>query len=126
MKKVLYKAPIDNKNVLTDFTEVFHNGDCLSVTIPVGTNGTTHTYEYFVVENCLCCVSYVFGLNWFRVEVQQHSSPENYEKAKRHIEQCIENLYHDNVLQELIVKKDCGPGIFKDCTYEFYFLVQED
>ena len=121
MKKVLYKAPIDNKSVLTDFTEVFHNGDCLC---RKGAGGMT--IEYFVVEECLCSVSYHFGHNRFRVCVEQFNNDLNYHRAVNYFQECINNLYHDNVTQELLVKKENIPGILKDGSYGFYFLVQED
>ena len=121
MKQELIPAPIDNKNVMTDFTEVFHNGDCLSISKPIGNLvHVKHVYEWFVVENCLCCVEYVFGLQWFRVYVQNSSTEENRDKANRYIQQCVEQLYHDNVTQELIVEKDDTPGTLAS-TYNFYF-----
>lgn len=120
MKQELIPAPIDNKNVMTDFTEVFHNGDCLRISSPVGNKGDTQFYEYFVVENCLCCVNYCFGRNKFVAYIQHFSTGYDYEKAERYIQQCVEQLYHDNVTQELIVKKTAN-RVLGHVTCEFYF-----
>lgn len=109
MNKELYPAPIDNKNVLTDFTEVFHNGDCLT---RKGNRG--EVIEYFVIEDCLCSVSYFFGLSIFKVRVI-FGSDNNKVRANHYIQECIKQLYHDNVTQELIVRQ------VRYCTYQFFF-----
>lgn len=109
MNKELYPAPIDNKNVLTDFTEVFHSGDCLTRKGRYG-----NVIEYFVVEDCLCSVSYVFGASVFHVHVH-FGIEQNKDKANHYIHECIKQLYHDNVTQELIVRQ------VRYCTYQFFF-----
>ena len=55
-------APIDNKNVLEDFADVFHNGDYIEQVI----NGVHHHLFYF--EETVFELFYTFGKNSFHLE----------------------------------------------------------
>jgi len=110
-EKQLTPAPIDNKNVMTNFTEVFHNGDYIT---RKGTNG--RIFEYFIVEDCLCVVSYMLGRNDFLVYPVILNHPSEAGKIYQYLDKCIGHIYHDNVAEELIVKKE------GNCTYALYHI----
>lgn len=62
MKKI-NALPIDNKSIMTHFTERFHKGDCLAQYDGV------HRREVFELFGCRCDISYEYGKNWFRLWV---------------------------------------------------------
>ena len=58
-EKKLIPAPIDNKNILEDFTDDFHFGEFVEHV----ENGVHR--QAFWVSGALCVMSYEFGNNWF-------------------------------------------------------------
>ena len=99
---------------MTDFTEVFHNGECLS------RSEGSHHFEYFVVEDCLCCVSYYYGLHKFNLEIIQ-GEQRNHIRCRHMLSEMVKELfpewYQDST--ELRVRQ------IDSTTYGFYFIEEE-
>lgn len=69
MKKI-NALPIDNKSIMTHFTERFHKGDCLEEYDGV------HRREVFELFGCRCDISYEYGKNWFLLRVLEGEEQE--------------------------------------------------
>jgi hypothetical protein len=102
------KAPIDNKNILEDFTDVFHNGTYLERT----SNGIT--YQIFILNDCLCEISYRFGQNWFMVRMIE-GDPDNIRKCSAEIASIIKTMDEDENQSKVKFNPVLG-------VYEFYFV----
>ena len=104
------KAPIDNKNVLEDFTEIFHNGEYIE-------NVENHiTYQIFFKCGCLCEISYRFGQNWFKIRYLE-GLPDNLCKCIKEIESIVSGMNVD-------AESHCTNITYNPITgvYEFNFV----
>lgn len=72
-EKKLIPAPIDNKNIMEDFTDDFHEGDFVE-----HVENRVHRQAFWKC-GALCVISYEFGNNWF--DIQFVSSTEQQEWA---------------------------------------------
>ena len=86
METKLVRFPIDNKNILEDFTEVFHDDDCVE-----------HRYKGFVkqafyFQGLLCQVSYLFGSAKFFVVCTEKISTGLLDEIKSEFKTRIEGL----------------------------------
>lgn len=101
-------APIDDKNVVSDFTEEFHNGECLLRT-------DNHTrYEYFIHRDCLCEVVWTFGHHRFIVH-PLYGHPVQKKLCRSDFNRMIDEMNNINIPQGLIIKT------FEEGCYGFYF-----
>ena len=62
----LRPALINDKDILSDFTSRFHDDCCV---VRRGDDGSI--IEYFVIDNCLCYVSYIYNSYRFKVGVTE-------------------------------------------------------
>lgn len=62
-KKLIEEIPIDDKSIMTEFTEGFHEGNCLE------DYRGCHRREEFELFGCKCDISYEYGKSWFRLRV---------------------------------------------------------
>lgn len=65
IEKELIPAPIDNKNIVEDFTDDFHNGEFVEQV-----QGRVR-HQAFWCCGVLCVISYEFGNNWFSFQFVQ-------------------------------------------------------
>ena len=97
----LIKAPIDNKNILEDFTEVFHDGYYIEDT----ERDCKIVRQSFYVCGIPFELSYRFGTNMFRIESLRKANEtlsirkiqndlESLKTETIHVE-CVENLWSD-------------------------------
>lgn len=61
-EKKLIPAPIDNKNIMEDFTDDFHEGDFVE-----HVENRVHRQAFWKC-GALCVISYEFGNNWFDIQ----------------------------------------------------------
>lgn len=104
----LTPAPIDEKNVVSDFTEAFHNGEYME-----RTDGKIH-FEYFILHDCLCVVHYTFGHHRFVVGPVEGDSNLK-ELCRKDIRRMVDAMNGINKSQGIWVKT------FADGCYGFYF-----
>lgn len=104
----LTPAPIDQKNVVSDFTDIFHNDECL-----VRTDMKTR-HEYFIYRDCLCEVIWTYGYHRFVVHPLQ-GEPNLKELCKSDFKRIIDEMNGINKSQGLLVKT------FGEGDYGFYF-----
>lgn len=70
METKLVRFPIDNKNILEDFTDVFHNEDCVEF------RHNRFVKQAFYFQGLLCEVSFSFGSAKFFVVCTENISTE--------------------------------------------------
>ena len=58
----LIQAPIDNKNILEDFTDIFHSGDY------VESRDDDFVKQVYFIDNKLFEINYRYGLNGFCIK----------------------------------------------------------
>lgn len=97
MEKKLIPAPIDNKNVLEDFTDVLHNSEYTEWR----SNGLVK--QAFWDGGNLWVVSYRFGCNVFMVNLVQQDA--DYMQSKIRVREQIEEL---NQSQGILVEYRSG------------------
>lgn len=68
--KRINELPIDNKSIMTHFTERFHEDNCTKEYDGV------HRREVFELFGCRCDISYEYGKNWFRIRVLEGEEQE--------------------------------------------------
>lgn len=107
-------APIDNKNVLEDFTSVFHNDEYVSRR---STKNTEH--QYFVLEDCLCELTFCHGDNCFTLNVV-HGEGLNRERCQYMLEELVKELFPEDYETDLFVEK------ITENKYAFYFKCEEE
>ena len=113
MDKKLTKAPIDNKNVCEDFTDVFHNGDFVEC-VEQGVHK-----QLFYLDGIPCEVRYFFGENIFRLEF-------NCDMSKMSIIRKVREALNDLNGGNIICKYDeCYNGKAYVINGEFYFKEEE-
>lgn len=64
-ERKLIAAPIDNKNILEDFTDDFHEGKFVETV-----DNRVHRQAFWKC-GALCVISYGFGNNWFELQLVQ-------------------------------------------------------
>ena len=104
----LTPAPIDGKNVTSDFTEAFHNGECMK-----RIDGKIH-FEYFVLRDCLCEIVYTFGNHRFVVRPIA-GGPKQESLCREYFQRIVDDMNGVNKSPGLSVKT------FGNGTYGFYF-----
>ena len=105
--KELIPAPIDNKNVVTDFTDDFHYGEFVE--------SAEHGVHRQAFWKCgaLCVISYEFGNNWFDIQFVQ-ATEQQAKAAAREIAKVM-LAYREN----FVIKE--GPG----GVYLIYFKPED-
>ena len=94
--KKLIPAPIDNKNILEDFSDDFHEGRYVE-TVENGIHK-----QAFWKCGVLCVLTYEFGNNWFDIQFF-NSTDEKYRIAAKEI-----GLVIFSMKEHLVIKE--GPG----------------
>jgi hypothetical protein len=104
--KNLIPAPIDNKNVLEDFTFNFHSD------LYIGTTFDHVAQQVFFMQGCLCEITYRFGQNLFKFRIIE-GDPFDVRRCNAHKDYLIRNMNGDSV----VVKLNPTLG-----AYEFFFI----
>ena len=107
IEKELIPAPIDNKNIVEDFTDDFHFGKFVE-----SVENGVHRQAFWKC-GALCVISYEFGNNWFDFQFVQATEQQSKAAAKEIVE--VMMAYRENY-----VIKD-GPG----GIYLIYFKSEE-
>ena len=109
METKLVRFPIDNKNILEDFTEVFHHEDC----VEFRHKGLVKQAFYF--QGLLCEVSYLFGSAKFFVVCTEKVSDELLAEIKSEFKTRIEGFNdEDNSVRMEIEELENGySAVFK-------------
>ena len=107
IEKELIPAPIDNKNIVEDFTDDFHFGEFVE-----SVENGVHRQAFWKC-GALCIISYEFGNNWFDFQFVQATEQQSRAAAKEIVE--VMMAYRENY-----VIKD-GPG----GIYLIYFKPEE-
>lgn len=95
-EKKLIPAPIDNKNIVEDFTDDFHFGEFVE-----HVENRVHRQAFWIC-GALCVISYEFGNNWFDFQFVHATDQQAKAAAKE-----IAKVFH--AYRERYVIKD-GPG----------------
>lgn len=82
------KANIDNKNILEDFTDIFHQD------VYIERICNKITYQVFYLCGCLCEVSYRFGQNWFKVRIIE-GNPDDVRRCSYEISSITKEMNQD-------------------------------
>lgn len=109
----LTPAPIDQKNVVSDFTDIFHNDECL-----VRTDMKTR-HEYFIHRDCLCEVVWTYGYHRFSVH-PLHGDPKMKDFCRTDFKKMIDEMNGINKSQGLFVKT------LDEGCYGFYFTPEDE
>ena len=75
-EKELIPAPIDNKNIVEDFTDDFHFGEFVETV-----ENRVHRQAFWKC-GALCVISYEFGNNWFDLQFVQATGQQAKAAAK--------------------------------------------
>ena len=94
--KKLIPAPIDNKNILEDFTDDFHYGECVETV----ENGIHR--QAFWKCGALVVLDYEFGNNWFSFQFV-HTAEQQSRAAAREIAEVMSSYRENYIIKE-------GPG----------------
>lgn len=86
-KEKLSPMPIDNKHILEDFTDEFHEGNYVEV-VAFGKH-----IQAFSYCNCLCTITYTFGEPSFELAIID-GDPQRYENVRHHWKNIIKNFNH--------------------------------
>lgn len=105
----LIAAPIDNKNVVEDFTDDFHFGEFVETV-----ENRVHRQAFWKC-GVLCIISYEFGNNWFDFQFV-NGTKEQMKRAAGEIAQVMLSYRQNYIIKE-------GPGgiyliYFKPENYE--------
>lgn len=116
-RKELIPAPIDNKNILEDFTEVFHQDDCIE------TRHQGVVKQAYWDDGNLWVVAYCFGANWFHVRLVQEG--QLWRVSARRMRNAILSL---NESPGIMVECRGDAENYRDDFFrcEFYFKTEEE
>lgn len=109
METKLVRFPIDNKNILEDFTEVFHDEDCVEF------RHKGFVKQAFYFQGLLCEVSYLFGSAKFFVVYTENISTELRAEIKSEFKTRIEGLNDEDngIIVEMAEIENGYTGTFK-------------
>lgn len=110
MESNLIKAPIDNKNIMEDFTDIFHGGKYAEFT-----DGKLHK-QTFYIEGVPFEIGYHLGFNHFYVMTLgelDNMNPVNF------IREAVKELNTDNVF---VRSGECGEDKRYCLSGCFYFV----
>ena len=106
-EKKLIAAPIDNKNILEDFTDDFHEGEFVETV-----ENRVHRQAFWKC-GALCVISYEFGNSWFDLQFVQATEQQAKAAAGEIAE--VMSAYRENY----VIKE--GPG----GVYLIYFKPED-
>lgn len=112
-KTTLRPAIIDDKDILSDFTSRFHDDCCV-----VRRAGDGSIVEYFVINDCLCYVSYIYNSYRFKVGVVE-GSPEKKRHCKRTLRDIARSFGFEDEFHHLKVMEESD-------YFAFYWEVEEE
>ena len=92
-------ALIDDKDVLTDFSQMFHGGDCVVTRTPSG-----RRIEYFTLHQCLCKLSYSMGCNQFFLTIVEGGGLDK-DRCQHRLDEIIQDFSSQNGASELHIEK---------------------
>lgn len=111
-EKKLIPAPIDNKNVCEDFTDVFHFGDF------VEHSANRVIKQAFWEDGNLWVVAYRFGFNWFHIHLVQEGR--NWKASAQRVKNGILSLNDSqNIMVEILGDVEQDMKDFYRCTFWF-------
>lgn len=87
----LIQAPIDNKNILEDFTDIFHNGSYIE------SRNRNQVRQAFYINGLLFELTYHFGCNYFRIECLSEIGTDDIPIIKDIVEK-VESMNMDDVI----------------------------
>lgn len=105
--KILIPAPIDNKNILEDFTDNFHHDEYIQSAFD------KVTQQVFFMKGCLCELMYRFGQNWFKFRIIE-GDPFDVRRCSTELDDIIKAM---NENEQGCVKFNPSLGV-----YEFFFI----
>ena len=114
MNKKLIKAPIDNKNVCEDFTDVFHGGEFVEQT-----SNSLHR-QLFYMGGIPFEIRYFFGENIFRIESLCNVGKMSFAPKVR---EALNDLNGGNIICKY---DECYNGKAYVLNGEFYFKEEEE
>ena len=116
-EKKLMPAPIDNKNVCEDFTDVFHCNDYVEHSV------NRVVKQAFWDDGNLWVVAYRFGFNWFHVHLVQEGR--DWKSSARRMKDAILSLNEsENIMVEVLGDVEQDMRDFFRCT--FWFKPEEE
>lgn len=106
----LIQAPIDNKNILEDFTDIFHSGDY------VESRNRNQVRQAFYINGKLFEISYMYGYNFFRLHCVE---PLDNMQIVDAIREKVKSMNMDDVIVQY---SDCGIDKKYSLSGMFYFV----
>lgn len=106
----LIQAPIDNKNILEDFTDIFHNGSYIE------SRNRNQVKQAFYFDRRLFEISYMYGYNFFRLHCVE---PLDNMQIIDEIREKVKSMKIDDVIVQY---SDCGTDKGYSLFGMFYFV----